>query len=749
MQSLQNLIEDIKTIISSVEIKYEAEGKRFDSIDTYKMAQSYISAKTKVDSFSTYYKFDPQAIVNAGITDANVIASILQDKYNTPTNKRDLLATEQRKLIVDNYIEYNNYYRNLWGLPDNKDLNHFYVSSSIASTYGIDANTPIHELPSVDIYALEAIGYLDTLRADNPTKTYLRFLGDSKIDPSISRPAKNFTILKVNRSVEYSTLLSNFLGIYEACREYFMSVIYIPEFAINYTYYDNFIGMLIMVMALQRFFADMFRNGIKRDFFDIEMIRDFFDSYKVPFFENLPYEYQINIIKNINKLLQYKSTDKVLFDLAQLIDFPDLSIFEYFLIKEHKLDIDGKPQFFYKDVDDGDGGTVSVLDKELMYNFYFQRVSLKEKNLAGALLDSANKVDYTEVTLDDPFWFEDDDLKNKLYEEEFAFAESKYMGLNIIYRIPKMLFEINYFYRLVIDKRTQLSTANVTLLLPKITADDDVKLFDVVILLATLICKRNGLTGNIFVQPSQILTVYGFDFNEDFATIRQFVSDNPTLVDPAIADYFSNLNALIPEDVNRLYANIRDFKNFAIERMALSTDLKEYRAYQKLFTSLMVCEENEETFRKSDETVATTYLEFLQDINPTLYDFVANIQTGDISTYILHIINRLQKLVTELQYLHIVNNDGNIFLDALTSLILFFKSYTVDLLGNSIIFLFDSRYYNMVKLIDTYSATKDISVSSDINLAYSDVISSVQHFINHKDKMAFRDTIKISYEIVP
>lgn len=732
MESISVIYNNLKIIIDSLIIKNSGEVNKYETIDSLKAGSRYVSAKLRKDTFNSYYKLDTTVLVAAGITDPALIQLCLQDKMNVPMNKRDLVTIGMRNKVIDEYDELNDYYRMLSGLPPISGDGVVYLNQQDADKYGVSIETPVHLLSDQIKYLLEIDNVIVKLIEQNPESKYLKFMASSKIDPSVSRPANDFHILYINRDGELSILVNNFIQIYDKCREYFMTVSYVKEFSKKYKYYDNFMGLLIVIITVQKLFADAFKQGMNRDFYDMSMIRNLFQSYDVPFFEKLPYDYQVALMKKLNVLLQNKSTNRVIVDLCELLDFYDIDIHSYYLIKTHKLDIDENPVFIYKTITDSEGTELTVIDKEAMYDFYFQKVSIDEENLGYALHnDYTNRISYNEITTNDPMWDDSEELKEFLLEEEFNYVQSKYIGLSLTIKYTKMLFETIYFTRMILDRKDLISTVSITL--PKITSEREIKLFDVIVLLSAMISKKHGFSGNILYQPGQIMSIYGFDFKEDFQLIQEFVINNPRYVSESVLDYFLNINPSDINDVNSLYADIRDFNDFAIERMNNSKSIKEYRAYEKLFTSLMATQESTEQFTKSDNTVATTYLDYLQDSDIELYEFVNNASVDSIPIHIEHVINRINREFDELKYLNKLNDGNLILVDALVGLINFFKSFTVDLRSMDTIYIFDSRYYNMLRTVHDLRILKDMQFNSDMGMKYFDILNTISIGINKID----------------
>lgn len=743
---LDGIIRDLKIILSSITIKYENLAKQNETVETARAWDRYYVAYHKLDNFNTYPNFDFNAIKNAGVWDDALAQKYAEDKSLIPDSMRDLILEEQRKYIVSTFEERNNYYRMLIGLPNVEDTDFVYVDQDKATQLGLNPSKPVHQMTDAEILLLEKNGIIQELKNKYPDKKYLNYLGLNKINLFVAREAKPFSILSMTNKIS-EEFYQEFINTYELCREYFMTVIYNKDFGSRFDLYDNFIGMMIMVMTIQRMIVNTFKYGIERDFYDLSSIQTLFSVYNVPFLEKLPIEYQRAIARNLNNLLRYKSTDKVLYDICSLLGYERANIFRYYLIKEHNLDENEKPLFIYKEETDKNGNTILVEDKEKMYSLYFQKVELRERNVALALTNNnVNKINYNQVILDDVFWWDDDEeLKRTLYESEFNYIETKFLGLSVMYKITEMLFEVMYIFNLLIDKKQQVKDIQIEL--PLIT-DKKIPIFNVVILLCALIAKKNNLVGEIISSPSKALSIMGFNFGADFATIRQEIMNNPKIYDQRLINYLLDMDIYNPSDINGLFKNIRELNDFLVEKLATVQNLEQYRAYKKLYDTLMVTTHADSLFKKSDGTIAKTFLDYLEDADIFLAEFVNNVDMDDIPEYIQHIIYRINNFITELRYLYILDDTNNVVLNAIVTLIRFFKSYTVDLAPLNILYLMDSRYFNMIKLVNEMKhMDKVLGIdSTDLNMRYSDTISYYTSTFTNKDNLCITDRIKLIWE---
>ena len=71
-----------------------------------------------------------------------------------------------------------------------------------------------------------------------------------------------------------------------------------------------------------------------------------------------------------------------------------------------------------------------------------------------------------------------------------------------------------------------------------------------------------------------------------------------------------------------------------------------------------------------------------------------------MGVYIEHVIGKLNELVPEIEYLSALNGTNNNIITALVSLINFFKSYTTDLRNLNIIYKFDDKFTNKIRMVD-------------------------------------------------
>lgn len=347
---VEYMFEDLRKMVTNVIIKSTYLADKYETADTSRDADRYIAASLERDTFNSYRNYPMDVLVNAGITNINDIMEYSNDRHKIPRNKRADVVKCMREAIINEYEERNDYYRELIGKPsiDTPESEYIYLTEEEMEYYKIDEVRPIHDYPLEILIKLERI-IIPNLIKQYPERTYLTHMGSKAVNLVRARQARNFEIIYTDVVLDY-VFMRAFFETYNFCREYFVSLIYNKQFKVRYDLYDNYIGMHIMIMTIQRMISDSIKMGLERDFYDLMTIQKMFNVYGVPFFEDLPLDYQRTIVKNLNKLVRSKSTDKVLYDIANTLFYERVSINKFYLVKERKFHEDGEPVTLYKNI---------------------------------------------------------------------------------------------------------------------------------------------------------------------------------------------------------------------------------------------------------------------------------------------------------------------------------------------------------------------------------------------------------------
>ena len=559
------LYDDTIRILKSLIIKYSYKADQYETFEVRSEAETYIAAYNKKDTFFSYQDYTQEDYRKIGVMDEGDIITYVNNQNAVPPSIQQQMLEYKRKEIIGNYDEPNEYYRMLNGLPPlGTELDEFvYVPVEYCNQFSIPKDLPIHliqdQLGDFYITLLESNGVIDRLIEENPDKEYLKHLGTKRIDVITARRAKNFSILYFDPKNIMESIHREFVRTYDKCREYFMNVCYIYEYRSVINYYDNFIVLCIFLMTMQQVSARMISNAQDREFYDDYSIQLLYETYGVPFNKKIDELTQKQIVQNVNLLVQNKASNKVLLDIASILGFESIKIYEYYLMKERQFDLDGRPVIKTTEKwDETIGKYVTVPDYENMYDVHFQRVPIDEQNLYKALQDPMNRLEYLDITTYDPFWWEDDDTYHEVWESEYNMIETKYLGVTVPFRMSEMLFQSIIQFHMIFDKSPEL--ADIFVSLPKITAKK-VQLFDTIILLCALMCKKYHLKGNIISAPSKVLSVLEIldrDINheipKDVEILKfDFESFNPTVIqDIRETRMKSIIDRLSNEDIENL-----------------------------------------------------------------------------------------------------------------------------------------------------------------------------------------------------
>jgi hypothetical protein len=837
---VESILNDIKLLVNNIIIKLNSKAETYETVSIKREADKYVAAYLERDTFNSYRYYPMDVIAKAGITDLNELTIYSNDRHKIPREKQKDVLKAMRQTVIKEYVEMNDYYRELIGMPpvNTPEEEWIYLTEAEREYYEIDEIRPIHEYPKEIQHKLER-DLIPQLIKLYPEKTYLQHMGSKAVNLVRAREAKNFEIIFTDVNLD-TVFMRAFFETYDFAREYFMNIIYNKTFKNRYDLYDNYIGMHIMIMTVQRLIVDTIKIGIDRDFYDLTSIKKLFNVYGIPFFEDLPLDYQRTIMKNVNMLIRSKSTDKVLYDIANTLFYERVKIFKYYLVKERKFNENGEPIFAYKEiildddpkkyyikssndktyeiavqenrlvtiesnvvyapesifikndkdemyrlfmkdsvlltesventgqiVDDlvlyneknekhkltiDDDRLISFYesyetkinyDHEKMFDVYFQATDIMEKNVISSLENTYNKYSYESVVSDDVYWWETEELKQELYAREYNFIDTKYISITVMQNLTKMIYESAYYLNLLIDHKNtstpleqrifnsdamKTGTDYLYIILDRFSSVP-ISIFNAVIILCALVSKKNGMRGNIIVEsPSKIMSVLGFNFEANFDLIRENIKKYKRIFkNQEILKYLDLLDIKTVSDIDTLFNNFRNFTEFCSEVISTTNDINEYKVYKELYNIISVRRDSVDLFRMSDGSIATTYLEYLYDKEPSIATFIDSLDKDKTGVFIEHVIGKLNELIPEIEYLNTLNGTNNNIIQAIQSLINFFKSYTVDLRTLNVLYMFDNKLLNKIYMIDDPRLFVGLCPNEAL-LSYNDIIRPIIRF---------------------
>ena len=714
-------------------VKFSGDANKYSTLNDEKNADMFIAASLGKDSIYTYNDYSD--VIESSILG---LTKVEIEKYkNNPTelpmDKQKTLIKLKRASIISSYDERNNYYRKLNGQPDIEDADSIYLSDAQYEHYSIGEYSsdgtfepnrlPIHKIDPNICKLMDSDGLLDRLSEMYPNKKYIQYLGEKRIDIVKARTADSYDLLYFPKDNLNDIFYSKFIYTYDECKEYFLTVIYNRHMSERYDRYDRYIGFSILTMTIQRMAVSLFENMIFRDFFDLDTLRIFLSSYNIPYSE-LGIVRLRTIAKNLNKLLLKKGTSQVIFDILSLIDIGNYSLYKYVLVKQHKLDKDGKPIFKYKTEIDEDGNEIKVLDKAAMYDLYFNEIDIASDDPDVSADSGTYSSTYETFVADDPTWINDSDLLNKLFNDDINWINTKYMNIKMVYKFQDLMFESAYLFRILVDKKSE--TSNISMTFDSISGNS-VNLFDICILLMCLICKLVNMKPNLLNTPSKLLAVKGFDFKVGFDKVRTELAKMSSKLTPDLNDFIDELiptNVSSPSDVNDLYSNVKELSELLTTAMNETDNKDMYYLYKKMYDTVLVTEVNNTLFNLPDGTTPSYYYEYLREYSPDVYEYYQQQTPETIPDSISYIVDKLSTAFSDVKYLRNMSSADQKTIENVIKLIKYFKSYTIDIKNMSVVYMMDSRYYNTIRLIEFIRMSETMHISEDDLKPIYDILSS-------------------------
>ena len=717
-------------------VKYSRDAKKNETLESRKAADIYMSARNGTDSWITYPSFNREIIQNAAalipttFTETE-IRDFLRDKNLINVNyyaHRDKFVKAAREWTLNNYEEKNEYYRMIAGLPPigAPDL---YFDDAIYESFDLE-RTPIHLVHQNVLNSMDLDGSLDEFQSKHLSYPYISHLGNRRIDVGVARMADNFDILYIPKKIDNESYQRDFLRAYDQAKEYILTVVYNMYYSAKYEYYDNYLAFITLMMAVQYLINNSYKIVVNRDFYDLESIRTFLTAYNIPYSGFFTIYQNRLLVKNLNILLQKKSTTRVLIDVMDLLGFTDYELIKYYLVKRHKTDVNGMPILKYLKDENGeyllDENGEKIIDAESVYEFYFSGIPIDSNDVQQDIINSDYEMSYNEMVKDDNLWVDDAETKQLLMETDFNYMQTKYIDVKVVYKLQEIVFETVYASRLILDRSEDTKRIKVTM---NLLSDTPVSLFDSIVMLICLMCKMHGMEPTLYSKLSEVAHILGFNFDADFEAIKSNIMYNriakrkggndyvnvENLYNSNIAKYITKTSFTTPDEVNRMFVNVRELRNLLMQGMADADNLTVYYAYKTLYESLMYTEVNNSIYNLKNGDTPETFTDYLRESNYELYNIYQTIDTEMIPDYIDYITQRLGTLFKDTKYFPYIKLLSGEDIDALLKLLRFFKSYTVNIRKAHINLMLDDRYDNMVHVISSMKFKVRMKMGEDFN----------------------------------
>lgn len=711
---IDEIIYECKQILRGIVVKDQERADNAETKKSLREADLYHDIQLGTDLYSNYeYTYD----VFMKLPSMTPERAILYAKGLDPVPEgiKPALQKIAREKWLENYIDTNEYYRMLYGKPPVGDewiylTDEEYLMIPVES---YDITKPIHMCTVSEASLLYSSGVIDAIKERRPDAKYLDHLGDRAVDPYIARRSPQFSLLYIP-PVDSPEVSNKWRERFEVNRVYLLKTIYSEAYHYNSPYYDRFMMMLIIIMTFDDMIVFSPEYIISRDLFDLRTIQYIFEACGVEFFPEIPLKYQKRLIKNLNRLIKYKSSAKCMVDIVSLFGYENMELFKYYLLRTPIVNPDGS---YRKDTTIDPKTGKETPDLEGSYKLEFIKVPL-EGIVDDYIDDPFAHVDYDETAANDIWWngvYDHDYVKHEILKHEFDLHISKYISVDTVYSLAEMQFQSVYLINMLLYSKVNTDMLQVEV--PEINSNSTFKLVDLIIMLYALSYMYQDIEDTIVYDPIQAIAILGFNFETDMVELTNYLEEQGYTLEDVGLDKFINPNPTgirSWEELNEVYTNNKEVYNKLVWLMNNANDYNEYCVYRRVYESLYITRLNFDMFRKFslNGQPPITYTEYLKNSNVGLYNVLENcekIQKDterrlEITRVINFIVENIYLYLDKDEFKYVFNGIATVSMDYIIkyiwNIINFFKSYKVDVIHSNIIYKFDDRLHNKVRVID-------------------------------------------------
>lgn len=658
---LDEIVFNARQLATGTILKDMDKANNAETLESVQAGDVLIAVRHGYTRFE-YFQYDESMLRQiSGLTEEQIQAYAADNNLIPEGDIRTQLLNMAKEAFEENYVEYNNYYRMLHGDPNYDEagvweglwideerideeiptsLDH--VSTRYKEEYDNDGNLIsnyqlIHELSLAKQIILDTNGTLeniveneDWLAANNLEKDdvlYLYHMGDKQIDYYDARVAEKFAMLYCP-SCDSVEVRARYKDLLEANRLYLLYTVYSEAYKYRSDYYDNFMMVFLIIQTIIDMIVELPEYLIRRDIFDTRTCKYIFESNGVKYFRDIPLRYQISLVKNLNKLIKFKSTDKCIVDIISLFGFRNINAFKYYILKDRNVNNPDDLDYFdnTKIVTDEEGNRSIITDNDENYDVKFIKVPLLDPIYDNYARKDQNLLEYDELTVPDAYWIGDkqyDTVKSGVKDLDFTILRSKYYTIEAVIDLAQRNFSLVYFMNILMYNKVDKSALRISL--PNISTTKKVELVNAIIALYALGYIYYGVEDTILDSRSKVAEILGFNMEADFATIAEYLHENHRGLTLDELSYGHDVphnsedrpGFTIPSD-NKIYSfeelrsiflNNRDIYRHVLEVMANPPSKEVYNAYRYLYKTLFIMNRNMEYFLVGDNDVVDQYKE--------------------------------------------------------------------------------------------------------------------------------------------
>ena len=747
----------LQTVAENFVIKRYNYARKIDMLledeynyDAYTKFIEYRNAINSTDTLAAYtytlndlaqFTQDPVAL-NTMYYNYETIPTILT------TDQQEELLAFKRENAKNAYVEYNNYYRMLLGLPPmiknssnllSVDTSKFlYVTTPII---GVDITKPVHLYTQTEKRALSVSGMLKRLIRENPKLEYLFYL-DKNIDIIDARMKWEYEVIWINADVAD---MLKFQDHYRLVLNHHMTTSYSEYDAVTYDFYEPLQCLQLIMTTLAHVASYEPRNSIDSQTINEAEIYNLFQTYGLPKFD-FSLKYLNEIAARINGLTMRKGTKAVIQNISDM--FNEITIFKYFIMKRLK-----------------NRGETSIdgLSDEDKYELFYVRTPLGVDDPYPYVQDNDNLIPFEKVARSDARWGDGtgDILEKDIKEMNFSYAEGKYLGLDNRINLATFSLEIAHFYRYVIDHKDTFKDVKFYVE----TADYEATLFELVTYLQCLIFRKLKLRPDIPDTLSSVIYMYTIKNHVNYDELKlkfknhfRFTKYNNINID-AFIDLLDGKKYNMGDVIDAFEVNynlilfLKDFQRNTL------LDIRDYEAVDTVIKAITYGEKIPEYYDNK-----TNLEDFLASYTPDSLKLIIRMNEialeadfeSAMNNEISEVINYMREYVDEKKntaFLDMLDTTQAVYSDSdlikyLEKIIDFYKSYTQDLFSRGLTYTLDTidEGIKVAERLSMYMKLEKWELVT-LSLIFSDstneFLQIVKSNLLHEDTISCNDTLEI------
>lgn len=566
------------------------------------------------------------------------------------------------------------------------------------------------------------------------------------IDYLDSRLAKDYHIITAINPTLTREEVTLFYDCYYEVLNYHNKVTNTKAFK-NQDMYKGFIKLFLIFSTVQRYLTKKMENFFDIDVYDLKTLKNAFISVGLDYFDDMPINYQRRLLKMVNTLLSNKGTNKAITQIVELFGFDNINIYRYVLSKGYSIDPKtGRPN--YKDP----------------YLLFFKTPAEKEVNFREDLMLS-----YESITSQDAYWQTSEEEVSAL---PFNFINSKYMSVDTTIDAMNETIGLAYFMSLLykFQKDYKAKEGSDFGFMNKNISKNIVNVYDAIIALQSLIIKSHGYKDTINKKPDVINYIYGYHDIDNSIDIKSILDEIQDIMikNPRSITNHDELKDFI--DTFKM-TNFKDKEKYSIEDFL--NVFKANESMRKKLEQLLIDTDNYYIYRKLQEIwdieMRTKINNDLYGDNETFYDYI-RLTNYDLYTYItlpdnmkgnerqeanfykeriFSLTESISNYISDIKIRKYFLNNNFIGLSAyiekyLYTVISIFKSYTIDLLSANIVFSFNDKAFNTIRLFDDFNLSTTEEFADRVDLL--DICNILQSRFKNKDNLKLKDRCKITVQ---